>query len=107
MASEAMGLLECKGLVALIEGTDAMLKTANVTMLGWDKCGSGMVTAFVKGDVAAVKAAVDAGAEAAGRVGSVVAVHVIARPHDDLGGMMPKPKKAAAPVSDRAVVAKK
>jgi ethanolamine utilization microcompartment shell protein EutL len=67
MASEAMGILECKGLVALMEGTDAMLKTANVTMLGWDKCGSGMVTAFVKGDVAAVKAAVDAGAEAAGR----------------------------------------
>ncbi len=86
MASEALGLLECKGLVALIEGTDAMLKTANVKMLGWDKCGSGMVTAFVKGDVAAVKAAVDAGAEAAGRVGTVVSVHVIARPHDELVG---------------------
>ena len=96
MASEAMGLLECKGLVALIEGTDAMLKTANVTMLGWDKCGSGMVTAFVKGDVAAVKAAVDAGAEAAGRVGTVVSVHVIARPHDELTGVTPKPKAAWA-----------
>ena len=72
-----------------------MLKAANVEMIGWDKAGSGMVTAFVKGDVAAVKAAVDAGAEAAGRVGSVIAVHVIARPHDDLGGMMPKAKKAA------------
>ena len=81
---------------ALMEGTDAMLKAANVEMVGWDKAGSGMVTAFVKGDVAAVKAAVDAGAEAAGRVGTVIAVHVIARPHDDLGGMMPK-KKAAAP----------
>jgi ethanolamine utilization protein EutM len=91
-----MGLLECKGLVALIEGTDAMLKTANVTMLGWDKCGSGMVTAFVKGDVAAVKAAVDAGAEAAGRVGTVISVHVIARPHDELTGVTPKPKTAAA-----------
>ena len=91
-ASEALGLLECKGLVALMEGTDAMLKAADVTMLGWDKCGSGMVTAFVKGDVAAVKAAIDAGAEAAGRVGSVIAVHVIARPHDDLGGALPKPK---------------
>jgi microcompartment protein CcmL/EutN len=95
MSSEALGLLECKGLVSLMEGTDAMLKAANVEMIGWDKAGSGMVTAFVKGDVAAVKAAVDAGAEAAGRVGSVIAVHVIARPHDDLGGMMPKAKKAA------------
>ncbi len=57
MASEALGLLECKGLVCLMEGTDAMLKAANVEMIGWDKAGSGMVTAFVKGDVAAVKAA--------------------------------------------------
>jgi ethanolamine utilization protein EutM len=95
MPSEALGLLECKGLVALMEGTDAMLKAANVEMIGWDKAGSGMVTAFVKGDVAAVKAAIDAGAEAAGRVGTVIAVHVIARPHDDLGGMIPKKKVAA------------
>src|SRR5579862_8885818 len=93
MASEALGLLECKGLVALMEGTDAMLKSANVEMIGWDKCGSGMVTAFVKGDVAAVKAAIDAGAEAAGRIGTVVSAHVIARPHDDIGGLVPKPKK--------------
>ena len=102
MASEALGLLECKGLVALIEGSDAMLKAANVEMMGWDKAGSGMVTCFVKGDVAAVKAAIDAGAEAAGRVGQVVSVHVIARPHDDLGGMMPKAKKPAT-VSDRGI----
>src|SRR3954466_10830427 len=94
MPSDALGLLECKGLVALMEGTDAMLKAANVEMVGWDKAGSGMVTAFVKGDVAAGKAALDAGAEAAGRVGQVIAVHVMARPHDDLGGMLPK-KKAA------------
>src|SRR4051812_43088862 len=111
MPSEALGLLEVKGLVALMEGTDAMLKSANVTMLGWDKAGSGMVTAFVKGDVAAVKAAGDGGAEGAGRVGSVISVHVIARPHDDLGGMMPKAKKAAgagAPVAGRlAETAKK
>jgi microcompartment protein CcmL/EutN len=106
MASEALGLLETKGLVSLIEGSDAMLKAANVEMIGWDKAGSGMVTAFVKGDVAAVKAAVDAGAEAAGRVGTVISVHVIARPHDDLGGMMPKAKKPAtggATVSDRGI----
>jgi ethanolamine utilization protein EutM len=103
MPSEALGLLECKGLVSLIEGTDAMLKSANVEMIGWDKAGSGMVTAFVKGDVAAVKAAIDAGAEAAGRVGSVVAVHVIPRPHDELTGMMPKAKKpaTAAPTGGR------
>lgn len=98
MASEAMGLLECKGLVSLMEGTDAMLKAANVEMIGWDKAGSGLVTAFVKGDVAAVKAAIDAGAEAAGRVGQVVAVHVIARPHDELGGMIPG-AKAAVPAT--------
>ncbi len=110
MASEALGLLEVKGLVALMEGTDAMLKSANVEMIGWDKAGSGMVTAFVKGDVAAVKAAVDAGAEAAGRVGTIISVHVIARPHDDLDGMMPKKKTpaAAAPVAGRlAEVVKK
>src|SRR3954462_2844123 len=101
MPSEALGLLECKGLVCLMEGTDAMLKSANVEMVGWDKAGSGMVTAFVKGDVAAVKAAIDAGAEAAGRVGTVIAVHVIARPHDDLGGMIPKKKAAAAPAGGR------
>jgi len=75
-AMEALGMVETKGLVALIEASDAMLKAANVEMMGWDKCGSGMVTAFVKGDVAAVKAAVDAGAEAAGRVGTVISVHV-------------------------------
>ena len=84
MPSEALGLLECKGLVALMEGSDAMLKAANVEMIGWDKAGSGMVTAFMRGDVAAVKAAVDAGAEAAGRVGELIAAHVIARPHPDL-----------------------
>jgi microcompartment protein CcmL/EutN len=70
-----------------------MLKAANVDIIGWDKAGSAMVTAFIKGDVAAVKAALDAGAEAAGRVGQVLSVHVIARPHDELGALMPKPKK--------------
>ena len=93
MPSEALGLLETKGLVALMEGADAMLKAANVEVVGWDKVGSGMVTAFVKGDVAAVKAAIDAGADSAGRLGQVVAVHVIARPHDELTGVMPKSAK--------------
>jgi ethanolamine utilization protein EutM len=84
MPSEALGLLETKGLVALMEGTDAMLKAANVEMIGWDKAGAGMVTVFVRGDVGSVKAAVDAGAEAAGKVGELVSAHVIARPHAEL-----------------------
>jgi microcompartment protein CcmL/EutN len=94
MPSEALGLLEVKGLVPLMEGTDAMLKAANVEMVGWEKAGSGMVTAFVKGDVAAVKAAIDAGAESAGRIGTIISAHVIARPHDELGGLLPKARKA-------------
>jgi len=96
MAHEALGLIETKGLVSLIEASDAMLKAANVTMIGWDKVGSGMVTGFVMGDVAAVKAAIDAGAAAAGRVGQVIGVHIIPRPHDELAAILPKPKKAAA-----------
>ena len=84
MAQSALGLVETKGLAALMEASDAMLKAANVTMIGWDKAGSGLVTSFVTGDVAAVKAAVDAGAEAARRVGEVISVNVIPRPHDDV-----------------------
>ena len=78
-------MIECKGLCALMEACDAALKAANVTMTGWEKIGSGYVTGFFRGDVAAVKAATDAGAAAAAQVGSVVAVKVIPRPHDDLG----------------------
>ena len=81
---QALGMIETRGLVALFEATDAMLKAANVTFAGWEPAGSGLVTAFVEGDVAAVKAATDAGAEAAARVGEVVSVQVISRPHDDL-----------------------
>ncbi|MGF1484886.1 MAG: BMC domain-containing protein [Opitutales bacterium] len=87
MANEAMGMIETKGLISLFEASDAAMKSANVTMTGWEKIGSGLVTAFFVGDVAAVKAAVDAGAEAAAQVGEVVAVHVIPRPHEDLGTM--------------------
>jgi ethanolamine utilization protein EutM len=78
-------MIECKGLCALMEACDAALKAANVTMTGWEKVGSGYVTGFFRGDVAAVKAATDAGAAAAAQVGTVVAVQVIPRPHDDLG----------------------
>src|SRR6516164_4487337 len=86
---EALGMIETKGLTALVEASDAMLKSANVTLIGWQKIGSGLVTGFVVGDVAAVKAAVDAGAAAAGRVGEVVGVQVIPRPHEDLGTVLP------------------
>jgi ethanolamine utilization protein EutM len=96
---EALGMIETKGLTALIEASDAMLKSANVTFLGWQKIGSGLVTAMVVGDVAAVKAAVDAGAAAAGRVGEVIGVQVIPRPHEDLGAVLPSAgkKQAAQP----------
>ena len=90
MALQALGMIETKGFVALCEAADAMLKAANVEMSGWDKCGGGLVTVFVTGDVAAVKAAVEAGAEAASRVGEVVSTHVIARPHDETEAMLPK-----------------
>lgn len=87
MAGQAIGMIETKGLVAQFEATDAMSKAANVDLIGWEKVGSGFVTTFVRGDVAAVKAAVEAGATAAAAVGEVVAVHVIPRPHDDLHGL--------------------
>ncbi len=85
MAQQALGMIETKGLVTLLEASDAALKSANVTLTGWEKVGSGLVSAFFRGDVAAVKAAVDAGADAARQLGEVVSVQVIPRPHDDLG----------------------
>lgn len=87
---EALGMIETKGLVCLIEAVDAMLKSANVRSVGWEKVGSGLVTAFVVGDVAAVKAAVDAGASAASKIGEVVSVQVIPRPHEELSNLLPK-----------------
>jgi len=93
---EALGMIETKGFIALVEASDAMMKAANVQFHGWDKVGSGLVTSFVTGDVAAVKAAVDAGAAAAGRIGEVIAVQVIPRPHDDLGIVMPEPRKKSS-----------
>lgn len=84
MAGQALGMIETKGLTAQFEATDAMLKAANVELIGWEKIGSGHVAVFVKGEVAAVKAAVEAGATAASAIGEVIAVHVIPRPHEDL-----------------------
>ncbi len=93
---EALGMIETKGFIALVEASDAMMKAANVQFMGWDKVGSGLVTAFVTGDVAAVKAATDAGAAAAGRIGEVIAVQVIPRPHDDLGIVLPEARKGSS-----------
>jgi ethanolamine utilization protein EutM len=90
MAQQAIGMIETRGLVALVQATDAMLKAANVEFRGWKKIGSGLCTAFIAGDVAAVKAGVDAGAAAARAVGEVVSVHVIPRPHDDVARMVPQ-----------------
>ena len=87
-ALEALGMIETKGFVPLVEATDAMMKAANVRFLGWDKVGSGLGSAFVTGDVAAVKAATDAGANAAGRIGEVISVQVIPRPHVDLSRIL-------------------
>lgn len=88
--ADAIGMIETKGLVALVEATDAMLKAANVKLVGMEKVGSGLVTAVVVGDVAAVKAATDAGAQAAKAIGQVVSVHVIARPHEETSVVLPK-----------------
>ena len=95
-AMEALGMIETKGFVILVEATDAMLKAANVQFLGWDKVGSGLVSAFVTGDVAAVKAATDAGAAAGGRIGEVVSVQVIPRPHEDLDVVLPPARASPA-----------
>ena len=90
MSLEALGMIETRGLVAAIEAADAMLKAANVTLIGTEKIGSGLVSVMVRGDVGAVKAAVDAGACAAEKVGEIVAQHVIPRPHTDVEKILPK-----------------
>ncbi|WP_371381684.1 propanediol utilization microcompartment protein PduA [Sporomusa aerivorans] len=92
MVSEALGMIETKGLVGAIEAADAMVKAANVMLVGYEKIGSGLVTVMVRGDVGAVKAAVDAGAAAARNVGEVVSTHVIPRPHTDVEKILPKVK---------------
>ncbi len=87
---EALGMVETKGLVGAIEAADAMTKSANVSLIGYEKIGSGLVTVMVRGDVGAVKASVDAGSAAAEKVGEVVSVHVIPRPHTDVEKILPK-----------------
>jgi len=86
---EALGMVECMGLVAMIEAADAMVKAANVRLVGYEKVDAGLVTAIVRGEVGAVKAAVDAGAAAARKVGTVTAIHVIPRPHSEVDDGIP------------------
>lgn len=90
MTKEALGMIETRGLVANIEAADAMVKAANVVLVGQKQVGAGLVTAMVRGDVGAVKAATDAGAAAAAKVGEMVSVHVIPRPHQDVEVILPQ-----------------
>ena len=94
MAQEALGMVETRGLVASIEAADAMVKAANVTLIGKEKVGGGLITVLVRGDVGAVKAATDAGAAAAQRIGELVSVHVIPRPHGEVETILPGGGKA-------------
>ena len=93
--ADALGLLETRSFAAMVEGADAMVKAANVELVSYEKTGGGYTTAVIRGDVAAVKAATDAGRTAASRVGEVVAVHVIARPHQNVDDVLPLGRKGA------------
>ena len=90
--TDALGMVETRGLVGAVEAADAIVKAANVTLIGREQVGSGLVTVMVRGDVGAVKAATDAGAAAASRVGDLVSVHVIPRPHEEVEMILPKRK---------------
>ena len=95
MNNNALGMVETKGLVGAIEAADAMVKSANVQLVGKEQVGGGLVTVMVRGDVGAVKAATDAGAAAAEKVGELISVHVIARPHAEVDAILPKDRKSA------------
>ena len=97
MNTNALGMIETKGLVGAVEAADAMVKSANVQLVGKEIVGGGLVTVMVRGDVGAVKAATDAGAAAAEKVGELVSVHVIARPHTEVDAILPRGKAGSAP----------
>ena len=97
MDTNSLGLIETKGLVGAIEAADAMVKSANVQLVGKEQVGGGLVTVMVRGDVGAVKAATDAGAAAAEKVGELVSVHVIARPHTEVDAILPSKRSASNP----------
>jgi ethanolamine utilization protein EutM len=92
--AEALGMIECRSFAAMVEASDAMVKAAKVELVGYEKTGGGYVTAIVRGDVAAVKAAVDAGQNGASRIGEIVATHIIARPHLNVDMVLPLGRKA-------------
>ena len=96
MDTNSLGMIETKGLIGAIEAADAMVKSANVTLVGKEQVGGGLVTVMVRGDVGAVKAATDAGAAAAEKVGELISVHVIARPHTEVDAILPKSGKGAS-----------
>ena len=95
--SDALGMIETKGFAAMVEASDAMVKAARVELVGYEKIGGGYVTAIIRGDVAAVKAALDAGARGAEKVGEVVSVHLIPRPHDTVDQVLPLGRASASP----------
>ena len=95
MDTNSLGMIETRGLVGAIEAADAMVKSANVQLVGKEQVGGGLVTVMVRGDVGAVKAATDAGAAAAEKVGELISVHVIARPHVEVDNILPKPRTSA------------
>ena len=97
MDTNSLGMIETKGLVGAIEAADAMVKSANVQLVGKEQVGGGLVTVMVRGDVGAVKAATDAGAAAAEKVGELISVHVIARPHAEVDAILPTPRKNTPP----------
>jgi ethanolamine utilization protein EutM len=99
MSMDALGMVETRGLIAAVEAADAMVKAANVVLVGKEYIGAGYVTVLVRGDVGAVKAATDAGAAAARRVGELVSVHVIPRPHQEAEKILPSPPAAPAPAA--------
>jgi len=101
MNTNALGMVETKGLVGAIEAADAMVKSANVNLVGKEEVGGGLVTVMVRGDVGAVKAATDAGAAAAEKVGELVSVHVIPRPHTEVDAMLPKGKLGESSATER------
>ena len=101
MDTNALGMIETKGLIGAIEAADAMVKSANVQLIGKEQVGGGLVTVMVRGDVGAVKAATDAGAAAAEKVGELISVHVIARPHMEVDAILPRTRMGQAPASGK------
>ena len=101
MNTNSLGMIETKGLIGAIEAADAMVKSANVQLVGKEQVGGGLVTVMVRGDVGAVKAATDAGAAAAEKVGELISVHVIARPHTEVDAILPHGRSNVAPASGK------